>query len=167
MQTDITGAIEAAAWKRENAKWDQAFADDAIREDREKREARDENEIKCAASVVKCANLRRGVIESLQTEFPEAEHRGDGAWWQIGPYIVAAWIGDNGLPYADVTRLSLEDAEKLGGARRLKTFPQDIGACGDMGAVLRIGTGWVRVNVNPLIGKTDITVYASHTEFLK
>ena len=36
-----------------------------------------------------------------------------------------------------------------------------------MGAALRIGTGWVRVNVNPLIGKTDITVYASHTEFMK
>ena len=167
MQPDITGAIEAAAWKREDAKWDQAFAGGAAREEREKREARDEAEIKCAASVVKCANLRRSVIESLQAEFPEAEHRGDGAWWQVGPYIVAAWIGDNGLPYADVTRLSLEDAEKLGGARRLKTFRRDIGACGDMGAALRIGTGWVRVNVNPFIGKTNIDVYASHTEFFK
>lgn len=167
MQPDITGAIEAAAWKRENAKWDQAFAEDAAREGREKREARDEAEIKCAASVVKYANLRRGVIESLQAEFPEVEHRGDGAWWQIGPYIVAAWIGDNGLPYADVTRLSLEDAEKLGGARRLKTFRQDVGACADLGEAARIGTGWVRVSINPRIGKTMIDVYASHMEFLK
>ena len=167
MQPDITGAIEAAAWKREDARWDQAFADDAAREEREKREARDEAEIKCAASAVKCANLRRGVIESLQAEFPEAEHRGDGAWWQIGPYIVAAWIGDNGLPYADVTRLSPEDAEKLGGARRLKTFRQDVGACADLGEAARIGTGWVRASINPRIGKTMIDVYASHTEFLK
>lgn len=167
MQPDITGAIEAAAWEREDAKWNQAFADDAAREEREKREARDENEIKCAASVVKCTNLRRGVIESLQAEFPETEHRGDGAWWQIGPYIVTTWIGDNGLPYADVTRLSPEDAEKLGGARRLKTFPQDIGACADLGEAARIGTGWVRVSINPRIGKTMIDVYASHKEFLK
>ena len=167
MQPDITGAIEAAAWKREDEKWDRAFAEDAEREEREKREARDEAEIKCAASVVKCANLRRAVIESLQAEFPEAEHRGYGAWWQIGPYIVAVWIGDNGLPYADVTSLSLEDAEKLGGARRLKTFRQDIGVCANLGEAARIGTGWVRASINPRIGKTMINVYASHTEFLK
>lgn len=167
MQPDITGAIEAAAWKREDAKWDQAFADDAAREESKKREARDEAEIKCAASVVKCANLRRVVIGSLTTTFPEVEHDECGEWWQIGPYIVAAWIGNNGLPYADVTRLSLEDAEKLGGARRLKTYRENIGACGDLGATLRIGSGWVRVDINPCIGKTMINVYASHTEFLK
>lgn len=167
MQPDITGAIEAAAWRREDAKWNQAFADDVAREEREKREARDEAEIKCAASVVKCDNLRRGVVESLQAEFPEVEHRGDGAWWQVGPYIVAAWIGDNGLPYADVTRLSPEDAEKLGGAWRLKTFRQDVGACADLGEAARIGTGWVRVSINPCIGKTMIDVYTSHTEFFK
>lgn len=167
MQPDITALIETAAWKREEMKWWRAYKDDEKREEREKRETRDEAEIKCAASVVKCANLRRSVIESLQAEFPETEHRGYGAWWQIGPYIVAAWIGDNGLPYADVTRLSPEDAEKLGGARRLKTFRQDVGACADLGEAARIGTGWVRVSINPRIGKTMIDVYASHTEFLK
>lgn len=167
MQPDITGAIEAAAWKREEAKWWRAYKEDAERVEREAREVRDEAEIKCAASVVKCANLRQVVIGSLTTTFPEVEHTECGEWLQIGPYIVAAWIGDNGLPYADVTRLSLEDAEKLGGARRLKTHRENVGACGDMGAVLRIGTGWVRVDVNPRIGKMMIDVYASHKEFIK
>lgn len=167
MQPDITGAIEAAAWKREEEKLDRAFADDAAREEHEKREARDEAEIKCAASVVKCDNLRRVAIGTLTVTFPEVEHSGQGEWWQIGPYIVAAWIGDNGLPYADVTRLSLEDAEKLGGAWRLKTYREEVGACADLDRAARIGTGWVRVSINPRIGKTMINVYASHREFFK
>lgn len=159
MQPDITGAIEAAAWKREDAKWDQAFADDAAREEREKREARDEAEISCAASVVKGANLRRAVIESLQASFPEVEHNGRGEWWQIGPYIVAAWIGGNGLPYASVERLSLDDAENLGGAHRLKTRRNDIGTIGEFRKSARVGCGWIRVDVNDMTGGLLIETY--------
>lgn len=165
MQPDITGAIEAAAWKRENAKWDQAFADDAIREDREKREARDENEIKCAASVVKCANLRRGVIESLRAAFPEVEHNGRGEWWQVGPYIVAAWIGDNGLPYAAVEHLSLEEVERLGGARRMKTRPEDVGTIGEFRKPARIAGGWIRVDVSKKSGQLLIDTYAQYPRY--
>lgn len=165
MQPDITGAIEAAAWKREDAKWDQAFAEDAAREEREKREARDEAEIKCAASVVKCSNLRRGVIESLKAAFPEVEHNERGEWWQIGPYIVAAWIGGNGLPYATVERLSLEEVEKLGGARRMKTLREDIGTIGEFRKPARIGGGWIRVDINTQTGGLVIEASAQYPRY--
>ena len=159
MQPDITGAVEAAAWKREDEKWNRAFAEDAERETREARETRDENEIKCAASAVKCVNLRRNVIDSLKAAFPEIEHNGRGEWWQIGPYIVAAWIGDNDLPYATVERLSLEDAKNLGGAHRLKTRREDVGTIGEFRKPARIGAGWVRVDVNEMTGGLMIVAY--------
>ena len=165
MQHDITGAIEAAAWKREDAKWDQAFADDAAREEREKREARDEAEIKCAASVVKCENLRRVVIGSLTTTFPEVEHNKRGEWWQIGPYIVAAWIGGNGLPYAAVERLALEEVEKLGGARRLKTYRENVGTIGEFRKPARIGGGWIRVDASDRTGQLLIDTYAQYPRY--
>lgn len=165
MQPDITGAIEAAAWKREDEKWGRAFAEDAEREAREARETRDEKEIECAASVVKCANLRRVVIGSLTTAFPEVEHNKCGEWWQVGPYIVAAWIGGNGLPYATVERLALEEVEKLGGARRLKTYRENVGAVGKFRNPTRIGDGWIRVDINTQTGGLMIEVSAQHPRY--
>lgn len=165
MQPDITALIEAAAWKREEAQWWRAYKDDAERVEREQREVRDAREIECAASVVKSSNLRRGVIESLEAEFPEAEHRGDGSWWQIGTYIIAAWIGDNDLPYATVERLALEDAEKLGGARRLKTRSEDVGTIGEFRKPARIGGGWIRVDVDEKTGQLLIDTYAQYPRY--
>lgn len=162
MQPDITDLIEAAAWKREEVKWWRAYKDDAERVEREQREARDAREIECAASVVKCANLRQVVIGSLTTTFPEVEHHERGEWWQVGPYIVAAWIGVNGLPYATVERLALEEAEKLGGARRLKTYRENVGAIGDFRKPTRIGEGWIRVDINTQTGGLMIEVYNQH-----
>lgn len=165
MQPDITGLIEAAAWRREEAKWWRAYKEDAERVEREKREARDEAEIKCAASVVKCVNLRRNVIESLQAAFPEVEHNQRGEWWQIGPYIVAAWIGDNGLPYASVEHLALEEVERLGGARRMKTRPEDVGTIGEFRKPARIAGGWIRVDVSEKSGQLLIDTYAQYPRY--
>lgn len=165
MQPDITGSIEAAAWKIEDEKWDRAFAEDAAREVREAIEVRDEKEIECAASAVKCSNLRSTVIDSLTASFPEIEHNGRGEWWQVGPYIVAAWIGDNGFLYAAVERLAPEEAEKLGGAWRLKTRPQDVGTIGEFREHARIGDGWIRVDINTQTGGLMIEVSAQHPRY--
>lgn len=165
MQPDITGTIESAAWKREEAKWQRAYEEDAERVEREAREARDEAKIKRAASVVKGINLRRVVIGSLTTTFPEVEHNERGEWWQVGPYIVAAWIGRNGLPYATVERLALEDAEKLGGAWRLKTFRENVGAIGEFRKPTRIGDGWIRVDINTQTGDLMIEVSAQQPRY--
>lgn len=147
MEIDITGAIEAAAWKREEEKWEAAYREDAERERQDQLDAQADAAIAKAASVVKSPNLRQNIATSLTYDYHEVLEGWAAAWWQVGPYIACGWM-DGDEFHADVQRISPSLAEELGGARALKTPVSDIGGCAELGRTSVVGDGLVRVSIN-------------------